>query len=54
MSNNDSQVAEAIKILETGAQRQDSLTDQLADAMALARAAGCHDALDLIQRALER
>ena len=54
MSEGDPRVAEAIKILETGAQRQDSLTDQLADAMALARAAGCHDALDLIQRALER
>jgi hypothetical protein len=52
MSVNDPKVAEAVKVLRTGAQRQDSASDQLEDVLTLARAAGCYDALDCIKRAL--
>ena len=53
MSSNDPRIAEAMRILEAGGQqRQDSLADQLKDVLALARAAGCYDALDRIQTSL--
>ena len=50
MSSSDPRIARAVKILETAGQRQDSLSEQLDDVMQLARAAGCYDALDFIQR----
>jgi len=53
-SGNDSRVDRAIKILDTGGQRQDSTSDQLHDVMTLAVAAGCYDAHELIKRALAR
>jgi len=52
MSDNDPKIAQATAILETGGQRQDSLSGQLEDVLELARAAGCYDALDHLQRLL--
>lgn len=53
MNSNDPRVAEAIRILETGGQRQDSLTDQLVDAYALMRAGGMDDALEYFRKAID-
>jgi hypothetical protein len=52
ISGNDPRIHQAVAILETGSPRQDSTNDQLVDVMALATAAGCYDAIDLIRRAL--
>lgn len=53
-SGNDPRVEQAIAVLNTGTQRQDSTTDQLHDVMALAVAAGCYDAHELIKRTLDK
>lgn len=50
VGNTDMRIAQAVNILKTGGQRQDSLSDQLDDLMRLARATGCYDAMDFIER----
>jgi hypothetical protein len=53
-SGHDPRVDRAIAVLNTGEQRQDSTTDQLNDVLAMAVAAGCYDAHELIKRALNK
>lgn len=53
-SGNDPRIDQAIAILHNGAQRQDSAAEQLQDVVALATAAGCYDALDLLSEAFHR
>ncbi len=48
----DPRVDQAIRILEPAGQRQDDVTNQMTDVLALATAAGCNDEVDLIKRAL--
>lgn len=51
-SGNDPRIDQAIEILQGGRPRQDSIEKQLQDVLALAEAAGCRDALELIKRTL--
>lgn len=49
-AKDDPRIAEAVRVLKIGGQRQDSLSDQLKDARKLLTAAGLYDALDHIDR----